>query len=166
MSWSFNKTIYFVEKPNCNGKNRYIKINLKIVVRKFYPWLYRAKHTEIGNFRSLFALLPPKDPKNQDFKKWGNLLEISFYTCTKNHNHMIYGSWDMECNRQNVLSLWIVFCLFTLLWTQKIKILKNKKILEDIIILQMFTINDSHIINFVCYFGPFFAILPPPPPIS
>ena len=33
------------------------------------------------------------------------------------------------------------------LWTQKIKILKKwKKVLEDIIILQMFTINDSHMI--------------------
>ena len=43
---------------------------------------YRAKHTEIGNFRSFFALLPPKNPKNQNFEKWKNLLEISsFYTC-------------------------------------------------------------------------------------
>ena len=30
---------------------------------------YRAKHTEIGNYRSFLALLPPKNPKNQDFKK-------------------------------------------------------------------------------------------------
>ena len=42
---------------------------------------YRARHTEIGNFRSFFPLLPPKNPKNQDFKKCKNLLEISFYTC-------------------------------------------------------------------------------------
>ena len=26
-------------------------------------------HTEISNYRSFFALLPPKNPKNQDFKK-------------------------------------------------------------------------------------------------
>ena len=25
---------------------------------------------------------------------------------------MMYGSWDMECNRQNFLSLWTVFCSF------------------------------------------------------
>ena len=31
---------------------------------------------------SFFALLPPTNPKNQDFNKWKNLLEISsFYTC-------------------------------------------------------------------------------------
>ena len=28
---------------------------------------YRAKDTEIGNFRSFFALLPFKNPKNQNF---------------------------------------------------------------------------------------------------
>ena len=61
---------------------------------------------------------------------------------------MMYGSWDMECGRQNFLSLWTVFCLFTPLWTQKIKNFEKmeKKKLEDIIILQMFTINDSHMV--------------------
>ena len=39
----------------------------------------------------------------------------------------MYGSWDMKCNRQNFLSLWTIFCLFTPLTTQKIKILKNWK---------------------------------------
>ena len=47
-----------------------------------------------------------------------------------------------------------------------------KKTLEDVIILQMFTINDSHMIyglpdiecnrqNFFCHFEPFFTFLPP-----
>ena len=64
------------------------------------------------------------------------------------------------------------FFPFTPQWTQKIKILKKwKKTLGDIIILQMFTITDNHMIygfsdmecnkqNF-CHFGPFFALLPP-----
>ena len=31
---------------------------------------YRAKHTEIGNFSSFFALLPPpKKPQNQNLEK-------------------------------------------------------------------------------------------------
>ena len=33
----------------------------------------------------------------------------------------------MKCNRQNVLSFWAIFCHFTPLTTQKIKILKKKK---------------------------------------
>ena len=44
---------------------------------------YRAMQTEIGNFRSFFALYPPKNTKNQNFEKWKNSLEISsFYTHT------------------------------------------------------------------------------------
>ena len=39
----------------------------------------------------------------------------------------MYGSWDMEHYRQNFLSFWMVFCPFTPLWTQKIKIWKNEK---------------------------------------
>ena len=34
---------------------------------------------------------------------------------------------DMECNRQNFLSFWIVFCRFISITTLKIKILKNLK---------------------------------------
>ena len=48
---------------------------------------------------------------------------------------------------------------------------KMKNTLKAIIILQMFTINDSHTIygfsdmeynRQICHFGPFFALLPPP----
>ena len=50
---------------------------------------------------------PLNNPKNQNFEKLKekNPLEISsFYTCTINENHKIYGSWDINCNRQ------IFFC--------------------------------------------------------
>ena len=30
---------------------------------------------------------------------------IILYMCTKNHNHMMYGSWDRNCDEQNFLSL-------------------------------------------------------------
>ena len=65
-------------------------------------------------------------------KHWRKYLEIlPFYTCTIHDNHIMHGSWDMEHNRQNFLSFWTVFCPFTYLWTQKIKILKKwKKSLE------------------------------------
>ena len=93
----------------------------------------------------------------------------------------------MECNRHNLLSFWTVFCPFTPLWTQKIKILKklkkqtnnnnnktkrkktnktNKQKTEDIIILQICTMNDSHMMygsrdRIFHDFGPFFALLHP-----
>ena len=47
--------------------------------------------------------------------------------CNINDNHMMYGSWDMEHNRQNFLSFWTVFWPFTPLKTQKIKISKKQK---------------------------------------
>ena len=52
---------------------------------------------------------------------------IILHICTTNENHMMYGSWDMECDRHKFLSFWTVFCPFTPLWTQKIKILKKWK---------------------------------------
>ena len=82
---------------------------------------------------------------------------------------MMYGSLDIESNRQNFLSFWTIFCLT--LTTQKTKFKKMKKIPRNIIILQMCTINDNHMMyvpkiwsttdrNF-CHLGPFFALLPP-----
>ena len=57
---------------------------------------------------------------------------------------MMYGYRDMEHNR-NFLSFWAIFCPFTSLTTQKIKILKKmKETLGEIIILHMHTINYNH----------------------
>ena len=44
---------------------------------------------------------------------------IILHMCTKNHNHMMYGSWDTEWNRQKKLSL----CLMI----PNIRILKKKE---------------------------------------
>ena len=59
---------------------------------------YRAKHTEIGNFGSFFALLPSRNSKNQNFEKMKKIAGdiIILHICTKNHNHMMYSSSDME----------------------------------------------------------------------
>ena len=51
---------------------------------------------------------------------------ISLHLCTTNDNHIVYGSWGMEHNRQIVLSFWVIFCSFTSL-TRKIRILKKWK---------------------------------------
>ena len=52
---------------------------------------------------------------------------IILHICTINDNHMLYGSWEMECDTHNFLSFWTVFCPVTPLRTQKIKILKSEK---------------------------------------
>ena len=84
----------------------------------------------ISHFGLLFPLLySPKSPKNQNFEKMkknpGNI--IILHKCTINENHMMYVSWDIMHDRQNFLSFWTVFCPFTPLTTQKIKIFKEWK---------------------------------------
>ena len=54
-----------------------------------------------------------KNPNYEIFKKLkknaGNV--IILHMCTKNHNHLMYSSWDMEWNRQTLL-IWAIFCSF------------------------------------------------------
>ena len=57
---------------------------------------------------------------------------------------MIYGSWNISCDRQNFSSFWAIFCPFSPLTTWKIKILTLKKTPRDIIILHICNINDNH----------------------
>ena len=70
---------------------------------------------------------------------------IILHMCTINENHMMYSFWDMDHDRQNILSFWTIFCTFIALTTQKIKILKKwKEPPGDIICLHMCTINENH----------------------
>ena len=71
---------------------------------------------------------------------------IILHMCTKNHNHMMYASCDMEWYRYKFLWFWAIFCPFTPLTTQKENILeKPKKMSGDIIILQKCTVNHDHV---------------------
>ena len=52
---------------------------------------------------------------------------IILHKCTINHDHRLYCSWGMTCNRCNCyFSFWAIFCSFTSLTAQKIKIKKKK----------------------------------------
>ena len=80
----------------------------------------------LGHFLPFY---PPNNPKNQNFEKMEKESRdiIILQICTKNHDHMLHLSWDMDCNRQNFLSLQVIFCPFTPLLTSKIKIWTNVK---------------------------------------
>ena len=52
---------------------------------------------------------------------------IILHKCTKNRNHMLWGSWHMEYNGCNYFSFWAIFCAFPLLTNQDMKISKNWK---------------------------------------
>ena len=91
---------------------------------------YEARRTEF--FVILDCLLPfyppPNNPKNRNFEKLKKLPEdiIILHKFTKNHDHMLYYSLDMARNRCNCyFSFWAIFCPFTSLTAQKIKIYKK-----------------------------------------
>ena len=79
----------------------------------------------------------------------------------------MYYKWQIKRNRMNLLLFWAIFCPFTPLRTQKIKMLKKwKKTPGDIIILHKCTINDNHMMHgspdiqcnrIFCRFGLFFC---------
>ena len=73
-------------------------------------------------------------------KKWKILLEISsFYMCTKNHNHLMYSSWDTEWDGQNFLSFSAIFGLFTPLNNlENQNFEKMKRAPGDVIILHVY----------------------------
>ena len=75
-------------------------------------------------------------------KSPGNIIILQ--KCNINDNYMMYVSWDTEHDGQNFLSFRNIFCPFTPVTTQKIKIWKYEKIPRDIILLHMCTINDNH----------------------
>ena len=112
---------------------------------------YEARQTEffviLGHFLPLY---PTNNPKNQNFEKLKKAPEdiIILHKCIKNHDHMLYWSWDMVRDGCNCyFSFWAIFCYFTTLTGRKINIWKKKeKTPEDIIILHMGTKNYDQMI--------------------
>ena len=91
------------------------------------PEIWSATDRISCHYGLFFAFYPPMEPENQNFEKMKKTLDdiIILQMFTLNDSLMIYGFSDKECNRQNCLSFWMVFCPFTPLATRKIKILKN-----------------------------------------
>ena len=124
-------------------------------------------------FWTIFALLPPNNPENQNFEKMKKMPGdiIILHLCTINDNHMMYHSWDMECDRQKFLPFCTVFALLPANNPENEDFAKMKKMPGDIIILHLCTINDNHMMyhswDMECdrqNFLPFctvFALLPP-----
>ena len=78
---------------------------------------YRARWTEFLVILDHFLpFYPLKNLKNQNFKKMKKMPgdNIFLQKCTKNHNHMVWCSWDIGHDGCNCyFSLWAIFCPFT-----------------------------------------------------
>ena len=74
-----------------------------------------------------------KAPKNKSLKNEKTLGDIIIlHKCTKNHDHMVYCSWNMAHDKCNLyFSFWPIFCPFThLKFWKKQNFTKMKKNLE------------------------------------
>ena len=91
---------------------------------------------------------------------------------TINQDHMMYGSWDMKFNRENVFVIVCIFLPFFLQTAQKIKIWKKwKKHLEisfyttvPKIMIIYYTVPEIWCVMdviVICHFGLCFSLLPP-----
>ena len=124
------------------------------------------RHDIFGHFS---PFQPPNNLENENFKIEKNT--IILHICTHHKWQSLdawfprYGVW------QNFLSLWAIFCPFTPLGIQKIKILKNWKNpwryypftnayhkwqSYDVWFLR-YGVQRT---EFFCHFGPFFTLLP------
>ena len=73
---------------------------------------------------------PPNSPKNENFKKIKQTAGyiIILHSCAKNCDRMLYCSWDTAHDTCNFyFPFWAIFCPFTPLTDQKIKISKKWK---------------------------------------
>ena len=96
---------------------------------------YGAWRTKFFCHLDFSCAFTPNNPKNQHFEKIkiksGDI--IMLHMCTINDIHMMYGFWDIKCDRQSFLSFWTVVCPFNPLTTWKIEILKNWKKYREIL---------------------------------
>ena len=111
------------------------------------------------------ALLPPNSPKNENFEKMKKIPGdiIILHMCTKNYDHLMYGSWDMVRDGCTYFSFWAIFCPYTPITAQKMKILKKwKKTLE----MSSFYIHVPKTCDRCNFYFPFEAIFCPFIPLT
>ena len=107
---------------------------------RYYHFMHehhKYKFVRYGVRQSIFFLIsgyflpfyPPHSLKNENFKKMEKMLgDKILLKCTKTHDHKLYCSWDMACDGCNCCFLfWAIFCPFTHLTLQKMKISKKWK---------------------------------------
>ena len=104
-------------------------------------WDIRCNRQKRLPFWVLFCpFIPLTNQKIKILRKWkttpGDIIILNL--STMNDNHIMYGSWDMGFNRQNLFSFWTIFCPFS----EKSKFWKKKH--GDIISLHLCITNDNH----------------------
>ena len=85
-------------------------------------------HVEGNCYFSFWTIFCPFTPLTAQKMKISQKMKrttgdvIILHQCTKNHDHMLYCSWDMVCDGCTYFSFWAIFCPFTPLTAWKMKI--------------------------------------------
>ena len=97
--------------------------NLDVIYSSWDTERDRLKLISLGQFYLFYPLKPKKSKfwKNEELA--GDI--IMLHMCAKNHNYMMYGSWNTGRSGQIFLSFWTICCSFTHLTTSKVKIFKK-----------------------------------------
>ena len=107
---------------------------------------YEVRLTEFcsyfGSFFALLPLLPTSNLENQAFEKMKKMPGHILNKWTINVNHIMYGSWNMNRNRQNFCHFGPFFCFYCT--NQNFE--KKKKSPGDILILHKGTKNNDHML--------------------
>ena len=93
---------------------------------RYGAWQIQLLFLILGYF---FPFYPPNRSKNYNFEKMkktpGEVIVL--HTCKKNYDKMMYGSWDMVCNRCNCISFRAIFYPVIPLTAEKIIILRKRR---------------------------------------
>ena len=113
----------------------------------YHKW-QRARQTKYFVILGYFLLFyPTNNQKNQNVEKFKKTPgeNIILHQCTIYGNHMMYGSWDMKCNKQNFFVILGHFLYFYPANNPKNKNFETmKKEPGGIIILHKCTKNHDH----------------------
>ena len=136
--WPFNNPLIIPKTKILKKIKKMCGDIILLYIYVYHKWrssddLWFLRYREQQNFLSFWTIFCPFTPlttwKIKILKKWkktpGDTTILHIWTI--NDNHMMYGFWHMESNRQTFLSFWTSFCPFIPLWTHKIKIFKKMK---------------------------------------
>ena len=105
------------KNQNFEKMKKMLEISFYTSVPKMFYWYKRYRVIDIifCHFGSFFLpFYPVNNPENQNFEKirTASGYVIILQMCTKNHDHRMYASCDIKCDRHNFLSFWAIFPLY------------------------------------------------------
>ena len=88
---------------------------------------FRVRHNFLSFWAIFWTFTPLTTCTIKILKKRKKVSVIILHLCTKNHDHIMYASWDMECGWHRLCHFGPFFALLLHYWPWKLKSGKNVK---------------------------------------